>query len=99
MELVITEYPERLEGITFENNGHNVQVWKGHYGIKMAGGVVKLLFDSIESLPADKHGNVQPKKFTKIRFSTNELPRDDHAVEGDVWNGEYDDDEIYYYMP
>lgn len=36
-----------VTGVVFEHEGKDTQFWKGHYGCKMAGGVVKFLLDSI----------------------------------------------------
>lgn len=48
MEMVISGYPKNVKKLIFEHEGQDTQFWKGHYGSKMAGGVVKILFDSIE---------------------------------------------------
>ncbi|KAF2891986.1 hypothetical protein ILUMI_14187 [Ignelater luminosus] len=55
IEIVITEYPEDIEELIFKHEGRDTQYWAGHYGSKMAGGVLKLLFDSIEPLPTDEN--------------------------------------------
>lgn len=48
VEIVIKDYTEDIEGILFEHKAKDNQFWAGHYGPKMAGGVVKLLSDSIQ---------------------------------------------------
>lgn len=48
--MVIKDYPSGVNRIVFQHEGRDLQFWKGHYGSKMAGGVVKLLFDSIQPL-------------------------------------------------
>lgn len=42
-------YPENVSTLVFEHEGQDSQFWKGHYGSKMAGGVLKFVFDSINS--------------------------------------------------
>ncbi|KAB0802606.1 hypothetical protein PPYR_04792 [Photinus pyralis] len=71
IEILITQYPEGIEGILFEHEGRDTQFWTGHYGSKMAGGMVKLLFDSIDPLPLNNLGQKQPKRFTKTEYITN----------------------------
>ncbi|KAK9872628.1 hypothetical protein WA026_018761 [Henosepilachna vigintioctopunctata] len=48
VEVVLQDYKEEVSDIVFEHAGVDNQFWLGHYGPKMAGGVVKLLFDSME---------------------------------------------------
>ncbi|XP_063908730.1 F-box only protein 6-like isoform X2 [Zophobas morio] len=50
VEMVVKNYPSGVRSIVFQHEGRDTQFWKGHYGSKMAGGVVKILFDSIEPL-------------------------------------------------
>ncbi|KAF2899432.1 hypothetical protein ILUMI_06741 [Ignelater luminosus] len=71
IEIVITEYPDDIEELIFEHEGRDTQYWAGHYGSKMAGGVLKLLFDSIEPLPTDENGIEKPKMFAELKFNTN----------------------------
>ncbi|CAG9859983.1 unnamed protein product [Phyllotreta striolata] len=49
VELLVEDYPKNVKTLVFEHEGNDTQFWKGHYGSKMAGGVVKFLFESIES--------------------------------------------------
>lgn len=42
------KYPENVLTLVFEHEGQDTQFWKGHFGSKMAGGVLKFVFDSIE---------------------------------------------------
>lgn len=51
VELLLQEYPQDIAVLIFEHEGHDTQFWKGHYGSKMAGGVVRIVFDSIQPLP------------------------------------------------
>lgn len=71
IEILVTQYPEGIEGISFQHEGRDTQFWAGHYGSKMAGGVVKILFDSIEPLPLNNLGLKQPKRFVKTEYKTN----------------------------
>lgn len=48
MEILIDDYDDDIEGIIFDHKARDSQFWAGHYGPKMAGGVVKFLSDSIE---------------------------------------------------
>ncbi|CAH1183285.1 unnamed protein product [Phaedon cochleariae] len=49
VEIIISEnYPADLAMLVFEHQGRDTQFWKGHYGSKMAGGVVKFLIEGIE---------------------------------------------------
>ncbi|RZC35562.1 FBA and/or F-box-like domain containing protein [Asbolus verrucosus] len=48
IELLVKDYPEGVKSIVFQHQGCDTQFWRGHYGSKMAGGVLKILFDSIE---------------------------------------------------
>lgn len=48
IECIFDEYPYGVRNIIFDHGGTDTLFWKGHYGVKMAGGVVKLLFDSIK---------------------------------------------------
>lgn len=45
--MIVEKYEPDIKGLIFEHEGHDTQFWKGHYGSKMAGAVVKFLFDSI----------------------------------------------------
>uniref|UniRef100_V5GSZ5 F-box only protein n=1 Tax=Anoplophora glabripennis TaxID=217634 RepID=V5GSZ5_ANOGL len=47
VEVLVKEYPPDVAVLIFEHEGSDTQFWKGHYGSKMAGGVVKIVFDSI----------------------------------------------------
>ncbi|XP_057671149.1 F-box only protein 6-like [Diorhabda carinulata] len=49
VEIVIDDYPDNVMSLIFLHEGRDTQYWKGHYGSKMAGGVVKLLFDTIKT--------------------------------------------------
>ncbi|KAF5295950.1 hypothetical protein FQA39_LY12722 [Lamprigera yunnana] len=69
--MVIKDYPEGVEGLRFEHEGRDTQFWAGHYGSKMAGGVIKLLFDSIEPLPETINGRKIVKRHTKMKFEHN----------------------------
>lgn len=98
MEITVTEYPEGIKGIIFEHEGRDTQFWAGRYGSKMAGGVVKLLFDSIEPLPTNDEGIEKPKRFSTIQFVSNgeKEPHYDFQRFG-MWNNEeraYDEDYI-----
>lgn len=53
IELKFEDYPVKTQKIFFLHEGQDRQFWKGHYGSKMAGGVVKFLFDSIEPTEED----------------------------------------------
>lgn len=53
MELVFEDYPVKTQKILFIHEGKDRQFWKGHYGSKMAGGVLKFLFESIEPTEED----------------------------------------------
>lgn len=48
MELVIQDYQDIIDTIVFQHQGMDTQFWSGHYGSKMAGGVVKILMNSIK---------------------------------------------------
>nr|CAH7759333.1 unnamed protein product [Callosobruchus chinensis]CAH7761829.1 unnamed protein product [Callosobruchus chinensis] len=50
VEILIEEYPKNVAVLVFEHEGQDTQFWKGHYGSKMAGGIVRVIFDSIEPL-------------------------------------------------
>ncbi|KAF2900947.1 hypothetical protein ILUMI_05241 [Ignelater luminosus] len=71
IEITITEYPDDIEELIFEHDGRDTQYWAGHYGSKMAGGVLKLLFDSIEPLPTDESGREIAKMFSDVKYETN----------------------------
>ncbi|KAF2904275.1 hypothetical protein ILUMI_01894 [Ignelater luminosus] len=71
IEITIMEYPENIEELVFEHEGCDTQFWAGHYGSKMAGGVLKLLFDSIEPLPVDENGREKAKVFSEVKYDTN----------------------------
>lgn len=45
LEMIIDDYPSDIEQIIFIHSARDIQFWKGHYGMKMAGAVVKLLLD------------------------------------------------------
>ncbi|XP_028154422.1 F-box only protein 6 [Diabrotica virgifera virgifera] len=54
MEITVDEYESKtLKTLVFQHEGVDTQFWKGHYGSKMAGGVVKFLFESIQ--PIEEH--------------------------------------------
>ncbi|KAI4457326.1 f-box only protein 6-like protein [Holotrichia oblita] len=44
-EIIIKKYPDDVEKIIFRHSAQDTQFWKGHYGMKMAGAVIKLLID------------------------------------------------------
>lgn len=44
------DYKEGVNTIIFQHEGQDTQFWKGHYGSKMSGSVVKILFDSINPI-------------------------------------------------
>lgn len=48
LEILIDEYPPTLNSLFFDHEGTDTQFWKGHYGSKMAGAVLRFQFDSIE---------------------------------------------------
>lgn len=48
MTMILEDYPDDVTKLIFEHEGKDLQFWKGHYGSKMAGGVVKILFDSLQ---------------------------------------------------
>lgn len=48
MEIVFEKCPKGVRKIKFWHEGQDTQFWKGHYGSKMAGGVVKIKFDSLD---------------------------------------------------
>ncbi|KAG5900532.1 F-box only protein 6 [Gonioctena quinquepunctata] len=50
VELLIEGYPCNVTTLLFEHEGQDTQFWKGHYGSKMAGGLIRFAFDSIELL-------------------------------------------------
>ncbi|XP_066263081.1 F-box only protein 6-like [Euwallacea similis] len=52
-ELYLSDYPPDIMKIHFYHEGQDRQYWKGHYGSKMAGGVLKFLLDSIKPIPED----------------------------------------------
>ncbi|GJQ69564.1 hypothetical protein Trydic_g6660 [Trypoxylus dichotomus] len=47
-EIIIEDYPDDVETIVFEHCAQDTQFWKGHYGMKMAGAVVKVLLDNVK---------------------------------------------------
>ncbi|KAK4883071.1 hypothetical protein RN001_006390 [Aquatica leii] len=51
IEMCITDYPERVEKLLFEYENCDQHSFQCEHGNKKAGGVVKLLFDSIEPIP------------------------------------------------
>lgn len=51
-EVIITKYPDDVEKIIFRHSAQDTHFWKGHYGMKMAGAVVKLVMESPDT--ADK---------------------------------------------
>ncbi|KAK4883133.1 hypothetical protein RN001_006452 [Aquatica leii] len=100
MQLLISDYPNGLEAINFENEGRNTQSWKGHFGIKMAGGVVKFVFESIQPLTIDGNGYFIPKQFKSVKFSSNGVPQEDvidYFQLDCIWND--NNEECYYFMP
>ncbi|KAF5294644.1 hypothetical protein FQA39_LY02776 [Lamprigera yunnana] len=100
MEILITDYPSGSRAISFENRGSNTQSWKGHYGVKMAGGVIRFLFKSMEPLLTDAEGNVITKPFEKINFISNGLPQHevvDYYELDYIWTD--NNEECYYFMP
>ncbi|KAB0802214.1 hypothetical protein PPYR_04400 [Photinus pyralis] len=100
VELLIVDYPDNTTSLLFENEGCNTQSWKGHYGSKMAGGVVKLLFDSIQLLNADNDGDIVPRKFTGVKFLSNGFPQNeavDYFKCDYIWSD--NNEECYYFMP
>ncbi|XP_066156177.1 F-box only protein 6-like [Euwallacea fornicatus] len=54
-ELYLSDYPLDIMRIHFCHEGQDRQFWKGHYGSKMAGGVLKFLLDSIEPISENIH--------------------------------------------
>jgi hypothetical protein len=48
VEFLVKDYPTGVRRIIFQHEGRDTQFWKGHYGSKMAGGVLRILFDTIE---------------------------------------------------
>ncbi|CAG9771373.1 unnamed protein product [Ceutorhynchus assimilis] len=51
VEILSKDYPEDIANIYFCHEGRDTMFWSGHYGSKMAGGVLRFDFDSI--LPTD----------------------------------------------
>lgn len=47
VELLINEYPKGVADLHFHHKGCDTQFWAGHYGSKMSGACVKILWDSI----------------------------------------------------
>lgn len=47
IEGVIPYYRKPFRYLYFKHKGKDTQFWAGHYGIKMAGAVMKILFDTI----------------------------------------------------
>lgn len=54
MEILVKKYSDNIYTLVFEHEGQDTQFWKGHYGSKMAGGVVKFVFDTIEPVNIDE---------------------------------------------
>ncbi|XP_017784556.1 PREDICTED: F-box only protein 6-like [Nicrophorus vespilloides] len=48
LETTVKNYPKNIAKIIFEHEGKDSLFWAGHYGSKMAGAVVKILFDTIQ---------------------------------------------------
>ncbi|XP_060523729.1 F-box only protein 6-like isoform X2 [Cylas formicarius] len=48
VEIEVRDYRADIAKIVFGHEGRDTMFWKGHYGSKMAGGVVKFLFESIK---------------------------------------------------
>lgn len=48
MELIVSDYKETIDTIVFQHLGVDTQFWAGHYGCKMAGGVIKIPIKSIK---------------------------------------------------
>lgn len=53
VELLLTDYPDGVNGIIFAHEGQDNQFWAGHYGPKMTCGQLKILFDSIKEDPVE----------------------------------------------
>ncbi|KAF5301486.1 hypothetical protein FQR65_LT08789 [Abscondita terminalis] len=68
VDMIIKDYPEGIENLVFEHEGRDTQFWAGHFGSKMAGGVIKILFDSIEPLQMNPAGRKQLRRFKKIDY-------------------------------
>ncbi|GLV43987.1 hypothetical protein CBL_12717 [Carabus blaptoides fortunei] len=49
VEIACDNYGKGVTDIEFYHEGVDTQFWAGHYGSKMAGGVVKILFDSLRT--------------------------------------------------
>ncbi|GJQ69566.1 hypothetical protein Trydic_g6662 [Trypoxylus dichotomus] len=47
-EIIIKNYPDNVEKIVFTHCTKDINKWAGHYGMKMAGAVVKILLDSVK---------------------------------------------------
>lgn len=54
VEIIVKDYPDDVRTLIFEHEGRDTQFWKGHYGSKMAGGVLKFDFDSIGVVEEDE---------------------------------------------
>nr|XP_023022304.1 F-box only protein 6-like [Leptinotarsa decemlineata] len=50
VEILVEGYPTMIQYLYFVHEGRDTQFWKGHYGSKMAGGVLRFIFESIEPL-------------------------------------------------
>lgn len=48
VEIKVSNYKDGLITIIFQHEGLDTQFWKGHYGSKMAGGVVRFDFESMD---------------------------------------------------
>lgn len=57
IELKIEDYTSGVRSLTFQHEGQDTQFWKGNYGSKMAGGVVRILFDSMDVVRVEEDEN------------------------------------------
>ncbi|KAF2899430.1 hypothetical protein ILUMI_06739 [Ignelater luminosus] len=71
IEIIITEYPDDIEELIFEHEAHDVDYKGRHCSSKVAGCVLKFLFDSIEPLLTDENGTEKPKMFSELKYDTN----------------------------
>ncbi|KAF2900945.1 hypothetical protein ILUMI_05239 [Ignelater luminosus] len=72
VEIIITEYPNDIEELIFEHEAHDINEYRTYdSGGKVAGCVLKFLFDSIEPLPTDKNGIDKYKMFSELKYDTN----------------------------
>ncbi|KAJ8922010.1 hypothetical protein NQ315_008649 [Exocentrus adspersus] len=69
VELLVDQYSPDVLVLVFGHEGHDTQFWKGHYGSKMAGAVVRFVFDSIQPLEQDQ-GATSGQVFDSIEIDS-----------------------------